>query len=94
MVIQDAVDLVRGSLFQALLIVGPLLIIALLVGLILGMLQTAMQIQDSTVAIIPRLILLGLALMLLLPWMADRLVGYSKERILEIPTVVSGNGLP
>jgi flagellar biosynthetic protein FliQ len=94
MVIQDAVDLVRGSLFQALLIVGPLLIIALLVGLILGMLQTAMQIQDSTVAIIPRLILLGLALMLLLPWMADRLVGYSKERILEIPTVVSGNGVP
>ncbi|MCE2800332.1 MAG: flagellar biosynthetic protein FliQ [Planctomycetaceae bacterium] len=94
MVIQDAVDLVRGSLFQALLIVGPLLLIALLVGLILGMLQTAMQIQDSTVAIIPRLILLGLALMLLLPWMADRLVGYSKERILEIPTVVSGNGLP
>lgn len=94
MVIQDAVDLVRGSFFQALLIVGPLLIIALLVGLILGMLQTAMQIQDSTVAIIPRLILLGLALMLLLPWMADRLVGYSKERILEIPTVVSGNGLP
>jgi flagellar biosynthesis protein FliQ len=46
MVIQDAVDLVRGSFFQALLIVGPLLLIALLVGLILGMLQTAMQIQD------------------------------------------------
>lgn len=94
MVTQDAVDLVRGSLLQALLIASPLLLIALIVGLILGIVQTAMQIQDSTVAIIPRLVLLGLALMLLLPWMADRLVGYSKERILEIPTVVSGNGLP
>jgi flagellar biosynthesis protein FliQ len=40
------------------------------------------------------LLLLGLALMLLLPWMADRLVGYSKERILEIPNVVSGKGVP
>lgn len=94
MVTQDAVDLVRGSMLQALMIAGPLLLIALLVGLIFGVLQTAMQIQDSTVAMIPRLIFLSLALMLLLPWMADRLVGYSKERILEIPAVVSGKGTP
>jgi len=94
MVTQDAVDLVRGSLFQVLLIAGPVLLIAMIVGLVLGMLQTVMQIQDTTVASVPRFLLIGLALLVLLPWMADRLVEYSKERILEIPAVVSGKGLP
>lgn len=94
MMTQDAVDLIRGSLFQALMIVGPLLLIALVVGLILGALQTVMQIQDSTIATVPRLLLIGLALLVMLPWMADKLVEYSKDRIIEIPTVVFGKGLP
>ncbi|MFM8571248.1 MAG: flagellar biosynthetic protein FliQ [Pirellula sp.] len=94
MIAQDAVDLVRGALIQTLMIAGPLLVIALVVGLLLGILQTAMQIQDSTVAIVPRLLLVGLALLILLPWMFGKLVDYSRDRILEIPAVVSGKGLP
>lgn len=94
MVTQDAIDLVRGVLFQVLAIAGPVLLVAFLVGLFLGVLQTAMQIQDSMVAMVPRLVVIGLALILLLPWMTDRLVAYSRDLILNIPSVVSGKGAP
>lgn len=94
MLTQDAVDLVRGALFQALVIAGPVLIISMLLGLLLGAIQTAMHIQDAVVSIVPRLLLIGFALLLLLPWMADRLVEYSKDRILQIPSVVAGKGQP
>ncbi|MCY3004498.1 MAG: flagellar biosynthetic protein FliQ [Planctomycetota bacterium] len=94
MMTQDAVDLVRGSLFEVLAIAGPVLLIALVVGLFFGVLQTVMQIQDTTVAMVPRLIVVGLALVLLLPWMAQRLVDYSRDLILDIPAVVSGKGSP
>jgi len=94
MIAQDALDLVRGVLFEAMLIAGPVLLIAMVVGLILGVLQTAMQIQDTTVAIVPRLMLVGFALVLLLPWMAQKLVDYSRDLILDIPAVVSGIGSP
>ena len=66
MIAQDALDLVRGVLFEVLAIAGPVMLIAMLVGLFLGVLQTAMQIQDTTVAIVPRLIVIGFALVLLL----------------------------
>ena len=94
MIAQDALDLVRGVLFEVLAIAGPVMLIAMLVGLFLGGLQTAMQIQDTTVAIVPRLIVIGFALVLLLPWMAQRLVDYSRDLILDIPAVVSGKGSP
>ena len=94
MIAQDALDLVRGVLFEVLAIAGPVMLIAMLVGLFLGVLQTAMQIQDTTVAIVPRLIVIGFALVLLLPWMAQRLVDYSGDLILDIPAVVSGKGSP
>jgi flagellar biosynthetic protein FliQ len=94
MMTQDALDLVRGSLFEVLAIAGPVLLIALVVGLFFGVLQTVMQIQDTTVAMVPRLIVVGLALVLLLPWMAQRLVDYSRDLILDIPAVVTGRGSP
>ena len=94
MIAQDALDLVRGVLFEVLAIAGPVMLIAMLVGLFLGVLQTAMQIQDTTVAIVPRLIVIGFALVLLLQWMAQRLVDYSRDLILDIPAVVSGKGSP
>lgn len=94
MIAQDALDLVRGVLFEVLVIAGPVMLIAMVVGLLLGVLQTAMQIQDTTVAIVPRLLLIGFALVFLLPWMAQRLVDYSRDLILDIPAVVSGKGSP
>ena len=89
MLTQDVIDLFRASLVQALVIAGPLLVLALILGVLLGIVQTLMQIQEGTVTMIPKLLLMGIALLILLPWMTEQLVEYSRDVILNIPNIVS-----
>jgi len=91
---QDAIDLIRDSLFQVFVIAGPILFLALVVGLILGVVQSVFQIQDSSLSVVPRLLLVGFVLILILPWMVERLVDYSHDVIHRIPNVVSHQGQP
>ena len=64
-------------------------VLALILGVLLGIVQTVMQIQEGTVTMIPKLLLMGLALLILLPWMTEQLVEYSRDVILNIPNIVS-----
>jgi flagellar biosynthetic protein FliQ len=91
---QDAIDLIRDSLFQVFVIAGPILFLALVVGLILGVVQSVFQIQDSSLSVVPRLMLVGFVLILILPWMVERLVDYSHDVIHRIPHVVWHQGQP
>ena len=78
-----------SSDLQALVIAGPLLVLVLILGVLLGIVQTLMQIQEGTVTMIPKLLLMGIALLILLPWMTEQLVEYSRDVILNIPNIVS-----
>jgi len=91
---QDAIDLIRDSLFQVFVVAGPVLFVALLVGLIMGIAQSIFQIQDTSLSVVPRLLLVGFVLILVLPWMVERLVDYSQDVIHRIPHVVSYQGQP
>lgn len=91
---QDAIDLIRDSLFQVFVIAGPILFLALVTGVILGVVQSVFQIQDTSLSVVPRLLLVGFVLILILPWMVERLVDYSHDVIHRIPTVVSHQGQP
>ncbi|MEI8213520.1 MAG: flagellar biosynthesis protein FliQ [Planctomycetota bacterium] len=86
---QNAVDLVREAILMALTLSAPLLLVALTVGLVIGLLQTLTQVQDQTLTTIPKLMAMAIGLAIVLPWMTDRMVDYSKHLIREIPAVVS-----
>ena len=58
---QDAVDLGREALVIATLIAAPVLLAGMLVGLLIGLLQALTQIQEQTVAFVPKLIAMVLA---------------------------------
>ena len=55
------------------------------VGLLIGLLQALTQIQEQTVAFVPKLIAMVLVLSLALPWLIARMVQYSNELIAGIP---------
>jgi flagellar biosynthetic protein FliQ len=57
----------------ALWVAGPVLAVALVVGLGVGLLQAVTQIQELTLAFIPKVLAVTLLLFLLGPWMADQL---------------------
>jgi flagellar biosynthesis protein FliQ len=72
-------ELIHGALTLAIVLAVPGLIVAFLVSLVAGFLQALTQMQDQSLTTVPRLLLGLVALLLLLPWMLDRLTTYTVE---------------
>ena len=80
---QTAIDLAREALVIATLIAAPVLVAGTVVGLVIGLLQALTQIQEQTVAFVPKLLAMIVALGLSLPWVLTRLIEYSRAPDLE-----------
>ncbi|MET0534882.1 MAG: flagellar biosynthetic protein FliQ [Steroidobacter sp.] len=71
-----ALSLISELLQLALLISLPLLAVILIVGLLVSVVQVVTQVQDPSVAFVPKLIVFGLVLVLIAPWIVGRLTGF------------------
>lgn len=85
----DIVALGQQALELALMLVAPLLIAIFATGLLVSMLQAATQIQEMTLSFFPKLLALLAALVFTGGWIIDRLVEFTRELLLAVPTVVS-----
>ena len=81
-------DLAHSMLLVTSMIAAPLLVIALITGLVIGMLQAATQINESTLSFIPKLLFLVLTLFALGPWMLRVLVDFTHDLYASIPGVI------
>lgn len=80
-----ALGLMNGLLWNGLLIAGPVLLAALVVGLMVSVLQVATQLQEATLSYVPKLLACAAVLMVLGPWLMGRLTGYAIAMIAIIP---------
>ena len=78
----------RQALWLAVLLAGPMLGAALAVGLFIGVIQAATQIQEMTLSFIPKLLTLVLVLFVLGPWMLRIIVTFSQRLFMDIPGLV------
>lgn len=85
MAYDHALGLMDKLLWNCLLIAGPLLAVALLVGLTISVLQVATQLQEMTLSYVPKLLASGATLVILGPWMLHRLTQFAIELIATIP---------
>ena len=83
--LSQAVDWSREALRLVLVLGGPLLLAALLAGLLMGAIQTMTQLHEPTVGLVPRLAVVGLATLLVLPWILGRVASFTAELIEAIP---------
>ncbi|MBF0158186.1 MAG: flagellar biosynthesis protein FliQ [Magnetococcales bacterium] len=88
MSIEIVQNLVIEALKIALLISAPMLLTALVVGIIISLFQAVTQIQEMTLTFIPKILATFLALMLTLPWMIQTLVDYFENLLRSIPTLI------
>lgn len=72
----DVIDIARDGLMTFARAAGPLMILILLVGVIISFLQAVTQIQEQTLTFVPKMVLAGLGLFFLLPFMGDALSGF------------------
>jgi len=86
---QLAVDLVRQAVMLSLAVAAPLLLTALLVGVLVSLVQAVTQLQEQTLTFIPKLLALALVFVLTLPWTLTRLVEYLAGVIRSLPTLVA-----
>jgi flagellar biosynthetic protein FliQ len=77
------------AMLLALSIAGPLLLTTLAVGLIVSIFQAATQINEMTLSFIPKLIAVGIVLVLMGPWLISLMVDYIQILFTSIPKMVA-----
>lgn len=75
----DVIDVGREALIVLLKIGAPVLLVALVVGLAISLIQALTQIQEMTLAFVPKIVVIFLALMLFLPFMLTTLTTFTQH---------------
>jgi flagellar biosynthetic protein FliQ len=73
----QTVEIMRRVLIEAMLLSAPLLVTACLVSLLVSLLQTLTSVQEQTLTAVPRLVVVFLVTVAVLPWMVHRLVSFT-----------------
>lgn len=80
----------RQALELTLVVAAPLLLAALVTGLLVSIFQAATQINEMTLSFIPKLLVMFVVLVLAGPWMLVQLVDYTRLLFSGIPSLVGG----
>ena len=84
MSMEFVISLAERAVMMVLIIGGPILVIALVVGLIVSIFQATTQIQEQTLAFIPKIVAVLFALVLLGPWMLSRILNFTQDILLNL----------
>ena len=84
----ELVTLMREAVWTAVLVSSPILAIALIVGIIIGLLQALTSIQELTLTFVPKLLAIAAVFWISMPFMAQGLVSLFQDRI--IPQIGGG----
>ncbi|CAM4034532.1 flagellar biosynthesis protein FliQ [Lederbergia lenta] len=76
---EAVISLAQNGVFTTLTVAGPLLLLALGVGLAVSIFQATTQIQEQTLAFIPKIVAVLVGVVVMGPWMLSRLISYSTE---------------
>ena len=75
----DVLDVARDAIFVTLKVGAPVMAVALLVGLIVSLLQALTQIQEMTLAFVPKILVIFVSILLFLPFMLSTLTGFAER---------------
>ncbi len=89
MPVETVIQMVVDALRIAMMISAPMLLTALVVGIIISLFQSVTQIQEMTLTFIPKILATFLALMISLPWMLQTLMDYFNKLFEAIPAMVN-----
>ena len=82
------ISLSQETMLLALYVSGPVLLVTLVVGLLVSIFQAVTQIHEMTLTFIPKILAVGALMLLLLPWMMQRMVEFTVQLISSIPSVI------
>ncbi len=75
----------RDAIYTTVLLSAPLLLSALVVGLIVSIIQAVTQINEATLTFIPKMLAIVVVLIIMAPWMTQMLTSYTTELFTSLP---------
>ncbi len=84
----DVMNIAGQALILAAKLAGPLLLVALIVGVVVSLVQAVFQVQDQTLSMVPKLAIGGLVLALSGGWMLRITVEFTQHLFEQIPRLV------
>ena len=86
---ENVMTMGRQAIEITLMVAAPMLLVALIVGLLVSIFQAATQINEATLSFIPKLIGIFVAMVVAGPWMLSVLVDYMRQVLTSIPSLAS-----
>jgi flagellar biosynthetic protein FliQ len=85
----DFVGQIAKEAIEVILFISlPFLGVALIVGLVISIFQAATQIQEASLLIVPKIVVFLLTLLLLSPWVMQKMIGYTEDILANLPRYV------
>lgn len=85
---ESVMSIGRHAMEITLLVAAPMLMVALVIGLIVSIFQAATQINETTLSFIPKLVGIFIAMIIAGPWMLSIMLDYMREVFANIPSLV------
>ena len=85
-----AIELGQQTVWMALLLSAPILLAGLAIGLLCGVAQTLTQVHDPSLSLAPRILGVGIVVLVGLPWLFERLLDFSRDVLSQTPTLTGG----
>ena len=85
---ESVMGIAHQAMVIALMLASPLLLVALVVGLVVSLFQAATQINESTLSFIPKLLAVFAALVVAGPWMLHMMLDYMRQTFTNIPSLI------
>ena len=82
------IEVTQQAMKITLMLSAPMLIGALVVGVLVSIFQAVTQIQEQTLSFIPKILVIVAALVIFSPWMMETMVSYTRELFESIPELV------
>ena len=83
-----ATEVINRGIKVGLMISSPMLLGALIIGILVSLFQAVTQINEQTLSFIPKIIIIVGAIVIFAPWMSDTITNYTREIIVSIPKMV------
>ncbi len=82
---QLVVYLFREAFYTMLLVSAPMLVLSLIVGMIIAVFQAATSIQEITLTFVPKIVVVAVVAVLMLPWMMEMMITFTVNVFNQIP---------
>ncbi|HMT14167.1 MAG TPA: flagellar biosynthesis protein FliQ [Aestuariivirga sp.] len=74
----DAMELVQAALWQVMVVAGPMVIPAMVAGIVIALVQALTQVQEATLTFVPKMLVVFASIMLMAPFIGAELAGFTE----------------